>query len=554
MRSTAPRRLLLTVALLLLLAGVSAASGKGEILILAPPDLEDASRALASHRRDTGHEARVRVLSPGGDRSLSPEDVKAAVRGDFERSAGRLRFLVLMGDAPSPADPPGLVRLPPRILEAKFDSARWPHPESYASDTWYGMLDGSGMPSLAVGRLPADGPEEAGAMVGRILAYEKSADFGAWRKTLNVVAGQGGFGPMVDAFIESTFKKYLAELLDKAYDVTLTYANPRSPYCFPPPGLSGKVAERINAGSLVTAYVGHGQPHGFDRLKWEGRTLPIFDLSDVERVRVARGAPVVVVIACSTGHFDHARKDCISEALMKRAKGPVAVFSSTRISHPYPNAILGRALVKNLMSPGHPTIGEAILGVKRALIRPEGKEQAVVDRFAAFMMKPSSLEPCREDHVHLYNLLGDPAMPLGHPGGRVRLEAPGEAAPGETIEVRGVLETALEGKAVVTLEAGRGVILKALTPLTGLQGRALEEAMEANWARANDLEAARGTASVEGKRFRVRIAVPAEGLPPGAYVIKAFVEGRTACALGSLPIRLGEGGGGEAEEEEEEGF
>ena len=88
------------------------------------------------------------------------------------------------------------------------------------------------------------------------------------------------------------------------------------------------------------------------------------------------------------------------------------------------------------MAPIHGRLGDAIRAVRAALARPRGADQKLIDGLAGLIMRPETLEPCRKDHVHLYTLLGDPSMVLGHPRGKGELGAPERAAFGQTIEVR----------------------------------------------------------------------------------------------------------------------
>lgn len=519
-----------------------------DMLIVTPKDLVGPAGMLAAHRGARGLAVRIEVAEEiAGGEGLDPERIRGFVRSVHAASNDRLRFLLLMGDAPrAGAGEP--LRIPPKILAPAYADTRWPYDKEIASDTWYGMMDDDGDPDLCVGRLPADDEEGAGRMVARIVAYETSADFGSWRKQLNIIAGTGGFGPMVDLFLEATFRKYMTELLDPAFDVTLTYGNPRSPYCYPPPRFSAKVVERINAGSLVTAYVGHGSPTRFDSIRWGRERFPILDADAARALAVERGSPVVVILACSTGQFDLERADAISEVMLARDRGPVAVLSSTRISHPYANGILGRELVVHLMNPAHKTLGEAILAAKKAMRTPQGADQEALDRFAALIMKPETLAPCREDHVHLYTLFGDPAMSVAYPRAAATLQAPGAFVPGAPLAVSGRIEGLDAGTAVVTLEARRGVLVKALRPLEGLEGAEAEEAMAANWAAANDLVVARAEGKVEGGAFRATLAVPGGPLPPGDYVVKVYGSGAGAAAAGCRSIRL------EGDQDEEDGF
>ncbi|MHC4778690.1 MAG: C25 family cysteine peptidase, partial [Planctomycetota bacterium] len=274
------------IVLVLCLAPAAAAEGP-DMLILTPKDLVEPAGVLAAHRGAKGLDVKIEVLEDLVKSGVEgPESTRDHIRELYRASGEQLRFLLLMGDGPDP-DRDGMlgrVRIPPKIVKPRYTDARWPYDKEIASDTWYAMMDDDLEPELAVGRLPADSKSDALTMVKKIIAYEASRDFGPWRKKVNVIAGTGGFGPMVDAFLEGTFRKYMTELLDPAFDVTLTYGNPKSPYCFPPPRFSEKVVERINAGSLVTAYVGHGSPRRFDSIRWAGRRFPICDGRAVEGI------------------------------------------------------------------------------------------------------------------------------------------------------------------------------------------------------------------------------------------------------------------------------
>jgi hypothetical protein len=533
------RRTTLMALLTVLLAGSALALPGPDLLILTPGDLAPAAERLAKARRAEGLGVRVeRVdgLVRGG--RLDPRVVKALVALCRTESGGVSRYLLLMGDVPAPGDPRGLVRIPAKVLPAEYADERWAYPKELLSDIWYGMLDADLVPELSVGRLPADDLDEANALVDRVLAYERSRDFGAWRKSLEIVAGTAGFGKLADSLIEGTFRRYVSTLIDPAFDVRIVWANPESPFGYVPRLFAEKVLQRFNAGSLVATYVGHGRPHDFASFTWRGKRYPIFGLREARRIEVKRGAPIVVLLACSTGWIDHRRRDCISEVMIKRPGGPIAVFSSTRISQPYADGIVGRELIRHLLSADRVRLGDVLQEVRKALANPSGADQKMIDAMASLIMRPETLAPCREDHIHLYNLLGDPTMVVGVPRGKVALRAPENASLGETIEIRGTLDRELRGTATVTLEGKRGQILRPLVPTEGLEGEALDRALATNWKRANDPVLARVEVEVRGRELVARLGVPEKGVPKGEVLLKVFVEGETGCAIGAAKIRL----------------
>jgi hypothetical protein len=538
---------------LLVLAGVlvpTARSAEKDVwLALGPASYRNTLEPLLLHRRSQGYSAAFlplgSILADGED---SAEAVRRAVRRLWEGTGGRLRFLLLVGDAgPVTGEEGPGAHVPLKLLEPRFTDDRFPRAKIIASDVYYGMMDDDSVPDIRVGRFPADTAEELAVMVRKTIDYEKSRDFGQWRRRINLIAGTGGFGPAADAMIESMFRKFVGELLHPGFEVVLTYANPRSPYCFPPPRFRGKVVDLINRGSLVTAYVGHGMPHSFDRLRFAGRRYEVFSTRSAGEVSVRRGSPLMVIIACSTGHTDHPEADAISEVLMKNPKGPVAVYASSRISHPYANGLIGRLLIEHLMSPGGaPTLGEALNAVCRGLVEhaPDPLNR-MIDGFAGMLLNPDDLPASRLDHVHLYNLLGDPALRPGHPAVSLALEAPARARAGEEILVAGDLGETLQGPATVWLTPPRGVPLRPAQPLGGLTGEPLLRRMEQNWEKANDAVLARASTRADGSSFRLALRIPQRARGPAW--IRVYVEGETGAALGAVRIEI------EPAEKEDEG-
>jgi hypothetical protein len=178
----------------------------------------------------------------------------------------------------------------------------------------------------------------------------------------------------------------------------------------------------------------------------------------------------------------------------------------------------------------------------------------MLDRMSGLLMGPDKLRPCREDHVHLYALFGDPATPIGRPRGEIKVSAPRRARPGQTFTVSCVFDRVYEGEAVATLEARRGASPRPTAPVAGLKGAELLETMERNWGAANGLVLARSEARVEGESLKIGLAFPAEGAPDGEYVVKVFVSDAKGCAIGSAPVALGEGKEGKEGDGEEEGY
>jgi len=523
-----------------ILAG-EACAAEDVYLALAPARFQAALTPLLAHRRAEGMQViftALEDLTPKGSSSPTAEAIRQAVRKTYLSTGKRLRYVLLAADGGPLQHEDAGPYIPPALLTPQFRSKTVPCPTILASDAWYGMLDDELTPRISVGRLPADSAEELALMVKKIVAYEKDGDFGIWRKTVNVVAGPGGFGPAADAMIENLFRRFVQDFLPPAYDLRMTYAHAVSPYFYPPSLFDGKVVDLLNKGSLFTAYVGHGSPFSFDRVRFRDRRFDIFTNRGAARVEVMHGAPIMVIIACSTGWFDHSRADCISEVLIKRPRGPVAVFSSTRISHPYSNGLIARGLLAHIASPRHLRLGPALDAVKRDLVSHKADAMnKTIDGFAGLFMKPKDLKPNREDHVHLYTLFGDPAAVLGLPREVLRVEAPASLTSQESFMVRCSADRVLTGSAIVTFEPLRGTLLRPLLSLDGLEGEPLRRRIMRNYESANRVTVVAARAKVGGASFEVVLTLP-QDLAPGPYIVKAFASGQTFAAMGALRVEV----------------
>jgi hypothetical protein len=480
---------------------------RADYLIVAPPEFCEACDALAEHRARGGAAvAIVRADDVAARFGAGPEGLARFV------GRARPRFLLLAGDAD---------RVPTFERPAAYRSDRFPCDPDVATDHLFGAV---------AGRLPADTVGELRTMIAKTLAYETELPGGPWQKKVAVVAGEGGFGALLDLALEAQFSAVVARGIPPEYDVETAYAKVSSKYGYYPPRFNDHAVRLLNEGALFYAYVGHGRRTGFDEVRYNGFPYPILERRDAARVEVRAGLPVMVVLACLTGAYDARAEDSIGEELLKRPRGPVAFVGGSRITQPYGNALLGEALVAAALRPDGPaTLGEALWEAKAAVLR-DGERSPLrrrADALAGLVQGPSSLEPMRRDVVLHYNLLGDPALRLRKPAGGLALSAPERAAPGEAVGVSGKLPE--EAPVEVTFECPRDRFYHP----TDLVGETLEEQLARRYAHANDKVIARGRARALGGSFALELSVPPD-VAPGRYFIKAWGAGRAA----ALPIEV----------------
>ena len=471
-----------------------------------------------------------------------PADTPNRIRRKIRELAEKVPLcaILLVGDGVPLPDTPyqwrdiiPAARVPAHVIQ-HFDPEN--NIDHIASDSWYADLDDDNLPDVAIGRFPVRDTKQLDNIIQKTIRYETVTPAGLWQRKINLIAGIGGFSPIVDHVIESTVRNMLADLLPDAFDVSLTYANWRSPYCPWPDDFSETILQRINEGSLFTAYFGHGYHRGLDRLEtpneiavsgsdnitgsgngsevdnltdgfdpkeesdlWfvrdDNRYYKILEFEDVDRLVCSSGPPVLLFFACYTGAFD-ANEDSLAEQIARTKNGPVAVLAASRTSMPYGMAALGIGLLNEAFEKEPDTLGTMLLLAKRDLIladftkdaagesgsgstKPEVKptqsteiettepaetkataeekqktreetgDLSKEDRIqkiryslnqVAKVFDPTArkLPEQRVDHLHLFNLFGDPLLRLAIPK-QIDIEVPELVYSDQPITISGEL-------------------------------------------------------------------------------------------------------------------
>lgn len=459
---------------------------------------------------------------------FDPAAIRAFVRAAHRNWKLKPRFLLLVGDADHDVDwVSAKETLPATLVPTDYNGAS-------ATDALYGDVDDDGVPDLAVGRIPARSPEALAALVDRSIALETKPEPGPWRRTLRFVAGEARFNPAVDALLENTLRNVLGKEIPAGYRASMTWANPRSPYYWPAPAFGEHVLEQINAGALAFTYVGHGLPQRFDTVRVGRERFPILDDRAAARVDCGRRNPVMAIIACWTGEYDRPDRDCIAETLLAQDRGPVAIIASSRISHPYPDALVGKGLAAAMFKPGT-TVGEAFAAARAAMLKESKGALALLAK--PFLSKAVDPDLLVRDHLYLYNLLGDPALRLPLPPESAALETLGPPRRGEALTVRGRAPGDEGGKLLLSLDRPIGRIAPGIEDVDPAAPDA-EPRIVANHRRANNPSVAEASLDVDGGEWTASLVVPAD-LPAGTWHLSAYLiraSGRDA--IGSLALTL----------------
>lgn len=194
-----------------------------------------------------------------------------------------------------------------------------------ATDNRYACVDGpDNMPDLYIGRLPVKTPDEADAVVDKILAYEASPPSDWRRRTLFVADDPDSGGEFRD------LSDYIADdHLPPGYTAEKVYYGV-APHTTPP-SVTTAIIDGINEGRLLVNYFGHGY-----FTFWGNRFLEESPVRhDLELLDNDERFPLVVSMSCYMGRFDLPSSpttsvSCLSESLLRaEGKGAVATWAAT---------------------------------------------------------------------------------------------------------------------------------------------------------------------------------------------------------------------------------
>ncbi|MFG0330099.1 MAG: C25 family cysteine peptidase [Phycisphaerales bacterium] len=534
--------------------GAAIVSPERLYLVIHARGLEDAAQEWADYRATRGWNAEAIAATDAAgllpphwnDAQLMREGLRQYFRDRFGQAqlrgvTGADFAVLLLGDVEAPDGSLAIATWPKPNLIASLRSGD-PMDERIVGDHDYQRLDDDDdRPDFLLGRVPARSNAEAIALLERIRRYENDTPRGPWRRRMNFIASEPGFG-FVDGAIERAVELVLDTYTPAEFDLSMTYASSRSPYCPPPARLAAITAERFTEGALLVAYVGHGHARMLDRLIWNRRAFEIFDFDafDANTVDGAR-FPILFLLACSTGAFDDPEgAPSLAERLLFHDAGPVAIIAGSRPTHPYANGLYLKDLLDHLATERRPTIGAVYLAATRGLVDLDDD-----DRLMEFLSGPilrangefATPATIRAAHLRLYNLLGDPALEIAYPAERLddlRVES------GRLI---GHAPNFTEGRATISIETARRDMPRAseMDPAFGRDDPELERKAALNYPLANDKVLRQTVVPVVNGRFEVALTA-GDGLgdlDATPRWIKVYLTGSDGDAFGAIPWPAG---------------
>ncbi len=341
-----------------------------DYLIVSHADFLPQAARLAELKAAEGRRPFVVDVERAYDRYASglfeAEAVHALLREARQRA--HVRDVLLFGDDtfdPRGDTGAGLVSYVPSLDGWDGQFGRIPSENRYAD------LDGDGRPDVAIGRLPAQTPEQATALVDKIEGQQAMLAQLAGRELFAVddsgSAADGTFRNMADRVAAALpFKPEFADVREDGA------AQARA-----------KLLAALGGGREVVHYFGHGGPEAWGD---EGLLLA----SDAAGLAGSGRQSLLMTWACESQWYQYDWGPSINEALLLAPDGGVlAAVGPTGISAPRLQVVLAQAVYDRLRA--GLALGEAVRQAKAEILALDPQAGAVVDG---------------------WSLLGDPALRL----------------------------------------------------------------------------------------------------------------------------------------------
>jgi uncharacterized repeat protein (TIGR01451 family) len=242
-----------------------------------------------------------------------------------------------------------------------------------ASDDWFSDFTGSGMPTIATGRLPVATVDEATTVVGKIATYEGQSTNGSWTANALMVADKDD----TESFTQDS--QTVRAKLPASMQVTDVFTDTAGTT-----GARTDILNAINSGQLLVNYLGHGSEE-----QWSGSE--IFDTNSVSSLTNGSQLPVFLIMDCLNGFFQDVYAQPLGVTLMLTSNGgAVAVLASSGLNQPSPQTNLDAMVVQNALNAKGAALGDAIMTAKSRIGDADVRRTFVLFGDPAMQLKQAS--------------------------------------------------------------------------------------------------------------------------------------------------------------------
>jgi hypothetical protein len=329
----------------------------------------------------------------------------------------------------------------------------------------FGSPDEQGRARVAVGRWPVRSADEVAEQVHKSLRFETEQKPGPHRGEVTFLGTTPNYDAVFDPLLEQLAMAVVNAQVKPHWGLRAMYASPRSPFFPGPSETERQVVRWLEDATPMTLFAGHGYDCGVDVVRYEGKLFRVLDSTVAERVNGGRPGTLLWVSACSCGDFDlEPPRRGLAEALVMNPRGPAAVVAGSDETSAWVNLLLCLGLSRDVIDDPPDTLGEAFLRFKAAAFQPGPRVLTNMLRSMEPIERP---EFSPTDHQYLYNLLGDPTLPLRLPR-TVPLaaqiaELPAGEASEKSFAIAGTLEGWDDGTASVSFAIDRMLMKESIT-------------------------------------------------------------------------------------------
>jgi uncharacterized repeat protein (TIGR01451 family) len=350
--------------------GLDDRDNSADYLIITTDDLSAAAGSLAAYRKGQGYTPKIVTLDDIMDEFnygiYSPHAVQDFLSYAYNNWIKPPKYVLLAGNGTYDyKDYLGFGdNLVPPLMTATPMGL-------YSSDTVFGEVDQTGVPRIAIGRLPVLTPGELQDAIAKIKAYEGSTG----NNILMLADNPDGGGDFTDDSSD------IISLIPGRYNVKTVYLSE-----YPVNEARGLLSGGIDSGAILINYFGHG---GMDRLSYDSSYGGLLTADDVASLSNGNKLPVVTAMTCSAGQFAEPGFDSLAETLVLRKDGgAAAVWAPTGLALDSLSRLLDEGFYGAVFEQRNEVLGDVVL--------------EALSRYSAAGGAPFT--------VNIYNLLGDPAL------------------------------------------------------------------------------------------------------------------------------------------------
>lgn len=333
---------------------------KDYLIVTAPKFLNQAEELADIHRENDGLRVQVvtteQVYNEFSSGSRDPGAIRNFVRMMYDRAIIQEdipKYLLLFGDGSfdNRSNHPGNTNIIPTWQSENSLSPT----RSFVSDDFFGLLDpdeggAAGLVDIGIGRFPVNSGTEADIILGKIKKYLSPEARGNWRSNICFIGDDEDSNiHMRDAntlasYIENYYPAFnLDKIYLDAFEQVTTSSGDRYP------DVNAAIEKRVQSGSLIVNYVGHGNERG---LAHEN----ILGVEDINRWQNLPRLPLFVTATCEFSRFDDVEREITGEIASKPSAGEwvllnpngggIALLTTTRLVYSSPNFVLNQNFYK----------------------------------------------------------------------------------------------------------------------------------------------------------------------------------------------------------------